>query len=107
MTSEPSDLYAALARLAVTMERIAEELRSNMVSVLESRTLQASLAAIAAQMEPYAPLLERMTLSEPQKSRAYQCSRHHTRLPAGCLCPLCLDDGCHNAGLSGREEYES
>ena len=45
---------------------------------------RSSMEAIAAQMEPYAPLLERMTLTEAQKSRPYLCKRHHARIPAGC-----------------------
>lgn len=100
--SDHEELYAAFARLGAAMESMTEILRSNVVPALESVRLQTSLALIAAQMEPYAPLLERMTLSETQKSHPYRCRRHHTQLPAGCLCPLCLDDGCHNAGLADR-----
>ena len=105
--SEPADLYAAFIYLGAMMEKFTRELSANTVKVLDSPGLQDRVRALAAQLEPLMPLIERMSLPREHRENPYICHRHAARLPAGCLCPLCLDDGAYNAGLCGKEHYQS
>lgn len=91
------------ARFDAAMQKMTAALRTHADWALDSPEVQTHLAILAAQLEPLTPLLERMALTVEEEQRPYRCRRHHANLPAGCHCPMCIDDGSHNAGLLGNE----